>query len=69
MQVENCCARRQCRRRLLLLCTAKAIAPPQRVVFNLVGVGVCGRVVRVRARVRALVLFEMGAARHVAAAV
>ena len=54
---------------LRLRCTAKAIDPPQRVVVDFFGVGVCGRVDLARAFIRALVLLEIDAARRVAAAV
>ena len=54
---------------LRLRCTANAIDPPQRVVVDFFGVGVCGRVDLVRAFVRALVLLEIDAARRVSAAV
>ena len=69
MRCEKYCVWRRCRRSLILLCAAKAIDPPQRVVFDLGVVGVCGRVDLVCARVRSLVLVEMGAARCVAVAV
>ena len=69
IRCENVCARRRCRRSLLLLCADNAIDPLQRVVFDLDGVGVCGRVDLVRARVRTMALVEMGATRRVAAAV
>ena len=50
-------------------CTANAIDPPQRVVVDFFGVGVCGGFDLVRAFVRALVLLEIDAARRVAAVV
>ena len=53
---------------LCLRCTDNAMDPPQRVVVDFFGVGVCGRVNLVRAFVRALVLLEIDAARRVAAA-
>ena len=49
--------------------TANAIDPPQRVVVDFFGVGVCGRVDLALAFVRALVPVEIAAARRVAAAV
>ena len=54
---------------LSLRWTANAIDPPQRVVVDFFGVGVCGRVDLVRAFVRALVLLEIDATRRVAAVV
>lgn len=43
--------------------------PPQRVAFDFLGVGVCGRVDFVRARIRDLVLAAIDAAKRVASAV
>ena len=54
---------------LRLRCTANAINPPQRVVVDFFGVGVCGLFDLVRTFVCALVLPEIDAARRVAAAV
>ena len=54
---------------LRLRCTANAIDPPQRVVLDIFGVGVCGRADLVRAFVRALVLLEIVAVRRVAATI
>ena len=61
--------KRRKRRLRILLCTAISIEPLHRVVFGLVGVGVCGRGFRVHARVQACVTVEMGAARQAAALV